>query len=322
MQTLKIGKLELPLPVILAPMSGVTDLPFRMVARRFGCSLAFLEMISARAFVYGSSKNPRMIALDPSDRPLAAQLLGNDPALLEEAALRLESLGISFLDLNAACPVKKVVTKGMGAALLQNPSLLQNILRHLVRTVKIPVTVKIRSGWDRHSLNASDVARMCQDLGVKAIFLHGRHREQKYASKVCYEVIRKTKEVLKIPLVASGDIWSGESAIRMFEMTNCNGITVARGAIGNPWIFREIACALEGRGNFEPPTIAERKKTLLEHSKLAAEIYGEERAMRKMRKLARKYLKGISQISNIANSLDRFRTVDGLERILKQVQVT
>jgi len=321
MQPLKIGTVELPLPVVLAPLSGITDLPFRIVARKFGCSLTFLEMINAKAFVYGSKKSLKRTTLDPTDRPIAAQLLGNDPILIEEAALRLEKEGISFLDLNAACPVKKVVVKGMGAALLKNTSLLKKILCRLINKLKIPVTLKIRSGWDEENLNAPYIAQMGQDLGLTAIFLHGRHEKQKYAGKVSYEIIRKTKETLRIPLLASGDIWSGELAKKMFDATGCDGITVARGAIGNPWIFQEIAWGLGKRKNFQPPSLVKRKKVLLEHCKLAAEFYGEERAMCKMRKLARRYLKGIPQITDMASSLDHFKTIAELEEILGSCQL-
>ena len=290
---LKIADLELPFPCVLAPMAGITDLPFRMLNRSFGCEFAFAEMISARALVYQSRSTEKMLATNPDDRPLGVQLLGNDPDVLLKALEVLRKYDFALIDLNAACPVNKVVKKGEGAALLREPKTLGRLLRVLAEHSQLPVTVKIRSGWDEASVNASEVALYAQDAGVSALFIHGRTRAQGYRGRVDYRVIREVKRLLRIPVIASGDTFSPQLVRRMFDETGCDGVTIARGALGNPWIFRAAAEYLAS-GTYAPkPGPAEVARTMIRHLNLSCDYHGEEAATMLFRKFFGWYVKGI-----------------------------
>ena len=290
---LKIRDLVLSSPVILAPMAGISDLPFRNLNRRFGCELAFTEMISARALVHRNVNTLRMLSSDPLDKPLGVQLLGNDPAVMIRALDILRSYRCDVLDVNAACPVSKVIKRGEGAALLRDPRNLFRLLKAVVEKAHLPVTLKIRAGWDESSVNAREVALYAQAAGVGAVFVHGRTKEQGYSGKVDYNEIRRVREALSIPVVASGDAFSAALIRKILNETGCDGVAIARGALGNPWIFREtIQYLKEGiiTGQHE---INELMQTMILHLDLAIEAEGERSGTTKFRKFFAWYVRGL-----------------------------
>ena len=244
MSPLSIGSLHLPCCAVLAPLAGISDMPYRLMNRRFGCCFAFTEMISARSLVNDSGRTLRMLATQPQDRPLGVQLVGNDPQVLAQAIELLKPFNFDVIDLNAACPARKVVGVDQGAALMKEPARLEALLRAMVAASDVPVTVKIRAGWDNATQNACEVALRAQDAGVQAVFIHGRTRSQGYGGRVSYDIIAQVKQALSIPVIGSGDVFSSAHALEMLERTGCDGVMVARGALGNPWIFTEIQSAL------------------------------------------------------------------------------
>lgn len=291
---LTIGTLPIDSPFILAPLAGISDLPYRMLNRRFGCRFAFTEMISARSILYGSRRTRKMIASDPGDRPLGLQLLGRDPDDVIRALEFIDPGSFDLFDLNAACPVPKIVAKGQGAALMKDRRRLAAILQRLARTVDLPVTVKIRTGWDDASVNAIEIARAAQDAGAAAVFIHGRTRVQGYGGEVDYRTVREVKEALAIPVIGSGNILSARLAARMLKETGCDGVTVARGALGNPWIFRELE-HFRAHGT-EParPAASEIADVMTEHLGASAAFHGEKVGTMLFRKFFAWYSRGFS----------------------------
>lgn len=289
---LKIGNLELSLPFILAPMSGVTDLPFRLINRKFGCELAFIEMLNARSLSYKSRRSQQMLTVDKEDTPLGIQLLGNEPEFILRAIEVLNKYKFEVLDFNAACPCKKVIRRGEGAALLKDPKKLNKLLKLIVKNTALPVTVKIRTGWDKNSINAKNVAVAAEDAGIKALFIHGRTRALGYHGEVDYAAIKKVKKALTIPVIASGNIFSCELAKKMFDQTSCDAVLVARGALGNPWIFRELASFFSNGKILERPNINEIVRVMLEHLNLCVDFHGPRIGTIVFRKFFSWYTKG------------------------------
>jgi tRNA-dihydrouridine synthase B len=305
---LKIAHLEFSSPCILAPMAGITDLPYRLISRTFGCEFAFTEMISARALVCRSRNTERMLSSNPDDSPLGVQLLGNDPGVMLRALEILRKHSIGLIDVNAACPVSKVTKKGEGAAMLTEPRKLGQVLKTLVKHSALPVTVKIRSGWDEGSLNAGEVALRAQEAGVSAVFVHGRTRAQGYRGGVDYRIIREVKGLLRIPVIASGDTLSPQLIKKMFDETGCDGVAVARGALGNPWIFRQSAEYLASGVLLPKPGISEIIGIMTKHLNLCCDHYGEKHATVLFRKLFGWYMKGIPGVKNLRDRAFRAET--------------
>ncbi len=317
---LTIGPLTLPAPCILAPMAGISDLPFRVINRAFGCTFAFAEMISARSLVFESKNTRRMLTTDPQDSPLGVQLLGNDSGVMLKALEMLRNLPLHLIDINAACPVTKVTKKGEGAAMLREPRRLGQLLRVLVENTELPVTVKIRSGWDEDSINAAEVALHAQDAGISALFIHGRTRAQGYRGRVDYSIIREVKELLRIPVIASGDTFSAELIKKMFDETGCDGVTIARGALGNPWLFREAAEYLASGMLLPKPGISKVMEVMTKHLNLCCDHHGERAGTVLFRKFFCWYVKGIPDSNLLKAKAFRAETKSQMLDIIEELR--
>ena len=306
--------------VLLAPLAGISDSSFRLLCRQFGASFTFVEMINARAISHKNKKTKKMLTIDPKDRPIGVQLLGAEIVYLLKALDVIEDYDFDILDFNAACPVKKVCRRGEGAALMKEPEKLKGILKELVRRWQKPVTVKIRSGWDLLSKNAVRIAQIAQESGIKAVFIHGRERNQFYKGAVDYKIIAEVKKNVGIPVIASGDIWSASYARKMFDETGCDGILVARGALGNPWIFKEIESSIKGLTPLPPPTSLEITETILKHLELSIEEHGEKKAVALMRKFVGWYLKGKPFVRSIRQKVNLLKTKKEFVELLDSIR--
>lgn len=302
---------------MLAPMAGVSDLPFRIVARSFGAPLAFTEMIDARAIGHHEKRTLHMLSSNSDDRPLGIQLLGNDEADLVKALEALEGHDFDLLDLNAACPTPKITRRGKGAALLREPHKLGKLLKVLVAHAKVSVTVKIRAGWDQTSVNAREVALNAEDAGVSALFIHGRTRTQGYSGTVDYRIIQEVKKALTIPVIASGDNLSVHSIKKMFDETGCDGVSIARGSLGYPWIHREVVRFFQDGTLCEKPSMDERITTITNHLNLVIEHYGEKRGLSCFHKFFIWYTRGLKGKRPLR---DRAFRADTKEEFLKVVE--
>lgn len=288
-----IGHLNIPSRILLAPLAGISDLPFRLLCRRHGCRFAYTEMLSARALVYQSGTTLEMLKTVPEDGPIGIQFLGNEPDIMVRALDLVADRSFDLVDINAACPVPKVVRRGEGAGIMKDPKRLQAVLREVVKHTNLPVTVKIRSGWDDQSINAMDVALAAQDAGIHGLTIHGRTRAQGYRGRVNYEIIREVKRVLSIPVIASGDALSPRLVKKLFEETGCDGVAIARGALGNPWIFEDTVTYLE-TGTIPPrPGYTELTSVMKDHLDMCIKDYGERQGTIRFRKFYGWYIRGI-----------------------------
>ncbi len=314
---LKIGTVELENNVILGPMAGVTDLPFRLLCREQGAGLVCMEMVSAKAVFYGNRNTKELLQVNPGGRPVSLQLFGSDPEVLSDIAARLEEGPYDLFDLNMGCPVPKVVKNGEGSALMKDPKLVERILSSMVRALKKPVTVKIRKGFNDESVNAVEIARIAEGCGAAAVAVHGRTREQYYSGKADWEIIRQVKEAVSIPVIGNGDVDSPEAAKRMLAETGCDGVMVARGAKGNPWIFKRITEYLE-TGRIPPkPSREEVKAMMLRHGEMMVEFKGEAAAMREMRKHVAWYTAGWPHSAALRNDINAVETMEALRELIE-----
>lgn len=313
---LKIGNVELDSPVALAPMAGVTDLPFRILCREQGCGLMCTEMVSAKALLYKNRNTKPLLETKPEERPVAVQLFGSDPDIMSEMALMLEEGPYDIIDVNMGCPVPKIVNNGEGSALMKNPKLAGEILSAMTRKLKKPVTVKFRKGFNDESVNAVEFAKMAEQSGAAAVAVHGRTREQFYSGKADWDIIRQVKEAVSIPVIGNGDIFTPQDAGRMLRETGCDGVMVARGAKGNPWIFRRIDHYLK-TGEVLPKTKPEEvKQMILRHAALLAEFKGEYTAMREMRKHVSWYTAGYPHSAALRNDINLVETMEELQELV------
>ncbi len=315
---LAIGGVELDAPVVLAPMAGVTDLPFRVLCKEQGCGLVCTEMVSAKAVHYKNKNSAMLLSVRDEERPVSLQLFGSEPELLAEIAALLEPGPYDIIDFNMGCPVPKVVNNHEGSALMKEPELAGRILKAMVKAVKKPVTVKIRKGFTEDSVNAVEIAKIAEDAGVAAIAVHGRTREQYYSGKADWEIIRKVKEAVSVPVIGNGDIFTAADAASMMEQTGCDGVMVARGARGNPWIFREIKEFLLTGNKRERPDGLEIRDMILRHSRMQAELKGESMGVREMRKHVAWYTAGCPHSASLREAVNHVETLAELETLVKE----
>ena len=315
----RIGSLQLKSRLILAPMAGISDLPFRMLNRKFGCELAFTEMLNVSSLSHKSKKTKHMLSSSCEDRLLGVQILGNEPEFILRSLDILKKCKFDILDFNAACPARKVVRRGEGASLLRYPNELKKILKVIVKEVNVPVTVKMRTGWDDDSINAKEVACICQDAGINGIFIHGRTKEQGFGGKVDYETIRQVKDAVEIPVIASGNIFSAQLAKRMFDETGCDAVLIARGALGNPWIFNEISEFLKDGTVVDKPNPEVVVNIMIEHLDMCVDFYGESIAIKLFRKFFSCYTKGFCKIRPLREKVSHANTRDDMVGIVKSV---
>ena len=312
MSKLTIGGVTLENNVILAPMAGVTDLPFRLLCRRMGVGLVCMEMVSAKAIYYNNKNTEELLSVHPGELPASLQLFGSDPQIIADMAARIEERPYAFIDFNMGCPVPKVVNNGEGSALMKNPKLVEEILTALVKAVKKPVTVKFRKGFDDANVNAVEIAKIAESCGVAAVAVHGRTREQYYSGKADWDIIRQVKEAVKIPVIGNGDVDSPEAAGRLLEQTGCDGVMIGRGAQGNPWIFRDIVSYLETGVVPDSPTPEEKKEVILEHARLQLQYKGEYTAVREMRKHLSWYTVGMPHSARFRQMINSMENMDEL----------
>lgn len=316
---LTIGNVELKNNVILAPMAGVTDLPFRVLCKEQGAGLLCLEMVSAKAIYYGSKNTEELMKISPAEMPVSLQLFGSDADIMADMAKKIEEKPFAVLDINMGCPVPKVVNNGEGSALMKNPKLAEEIITKMVKAVKKPVTVKIRKGFDEAHLNAVEMAKIAEASGAAAVAVHGRTREQYYAGKADWDCIRAVKEAVKIPVIGNGDVTDALSAERLLKETGCDGVMVGRAAQGNPFIFREITEYLE-TGVIPPkPTLAEVRATIERHARMQMEEKGEYTGVREMRKHLSWYTVGYPNSAKYRQMINSMETMEELLHSLDMV---
>ena len=313
---LRIGNTVLENNVILAPMAGVTDLPFRVLCREQGAGCVVTEMVSATAVLYNNKNTRELLQIDPAERPAAVQLFGSEPDIMAEIAARLEEGPYDYIDVNMGCPVPKIVNNGEGSALMKNPERAKEVLTAMVKAVKKPVTVKFRKGFNDLSVNAVEFAKMAERCGVAAVAVHGRTREQYYSGKADWDIIRQVKEAVRIPVIGNGDIFTPEDAGRMLKETGCDGIMVARGAKGNPWLFGRINHYLDTGEVLPGPSMAEIKAMILRHGRMLVQFKGEGVAMREMRGHMAWYTKGMPHSATLRNEINQVETLEGFVELL------
>lgn len=316
-QTLKIGDVSLKNNLILAPMAGVTDLPFRLLCKEQGAGLLCMEMVSAKAIYFNNKNTEELLTIDDREPSVSLQLFGSDPDIISEMAKKIENRPFSILDINMGCPVPKVAGNGEGSALMKNPKLVEEIVSKTAKAIKKPVTVKIRKGFDDEHINAVEIARIAESAGAAAVAVHGRTREQYYSGKADWDIIRQVKEAVKIPVIGNGDVTSPEAARQLMETTGCDGIMIGRGAQGNPWIFRQILHWME-TGEEEPkPDLEEVKAMILRHARMLVEYKGVYTGIREMRKHVAWYTAGYPNSAKLRARVNEIESLEALEHLIQ-----
>ena len=319
-RTLQIGNVTLENNLILAPMAGVSDLPFRLLCREQGAGLVCMEMVSAKAILYKNRNPEELLTIDPKEHPVSLQLFGSDPDIISEIAKQIEERPFDILDLNMGCPVPKVVNNGDGSALMKNPRLAGEIIEKTARAIKKPLTVKIRKGFDDAHVNAVELAHIAQESGAAAVAVHGRTREQYYAGHADWDIIRQVKEAVSIPVIGNGDIRTPEDVAAMAEQTGCDGYMIARGAEGNPWIFRQILHYFETGEHLSRPDFSEVTEMLLRHAKMQIDCKGDYTGIREIRKHAAWYTAGYRNSSKLRGRINEVENYEQLEALFREVE--
>jgi len=318
---IKIGDIVIDSRLALAPMAGVTDLAFRTICREFGAGLTYTEMVSAKALVYQDRKTRSLLQLGENEHPAGAQIFGSDAVCMADAACRaIEISGADIIDINMGCPVGKVVKSGDGSALMRDPDKAMKIIEEVVKAVNNPVTVKIRKGWDKGNVNAVEFAKMAEAAGVKAIAVHGRTRTQMYSGKADWDIIREVKQAVSVPVLANGDVVSADAAVRILKYTGADIAMIARGAMGDPWIFRQASAQLSGEDPPKHPPAGERAETALRQFELAAKQKGERVACLEARKHFAWYLRGVPHSGHFKERISKAATMDDLRDITNSIK--
>ena len=315
---LQIGNVTLENNLILAPMAGVTDLPFRLLCKEKGAGLLCMEMVSAKAILYKNKNTQALLEIDPQENPVSLQLFGSDPDIISQIAHEIEERPFDILDINMGCPVPKIVNNGEGSALMKNPVLAGEIIEKTVKAIQKPVTVKIRKGFDDEHVNAVEMARVAQESGAAAVAVHGRTREQYYSGKADWDIIRQVKEAVSIPVIGNGDLLTAEDVIAMKEQTGCDGFMIGRGAQGNPWIFEQILHYFRTGEKLSQPSAEEVTDMILRHAKMMLEFKGEYTGIREIRKHAAWYTAGYPNSAKLRVAINAVESYEELERLLKK----
>ena len=319
MAKLKIGNVELENNLILAPMAGVSDLPFRLLCKEQGAGLVCMEMISAKAIYYNNKNTEQLLEIHPDEGPVSLQLFGSDPVIMSEMAKRIEERPFAVLDVNMGCPVPKVVNNHEGSALMKNPKLVEEIVTALVKAIKKPVTIKIRKGFNDENINAVEIARIAEACGASAVAVHGRTREQYYSGKADWDIIARVKDSISIPVIGNGDVVDEESAENMLKMTGCDGIMVGRAAQGNPFIFHQLSHFVKTGEKCAKPTPQQIKEAIMKHAGLSIQYKGEYTAVREMRKHISWYSAGYPNSSKLRARMNEMETMQDILAITEEL---
>ena len=315
---MKIGNVELKNNIFLAPMAGVTDLPFRILCKEMGCGMVYSEMVSAKGIWYNNENTKKLLTVEQKERPTAVQLFGSQPEIMAAMAKKIENYDIDIIDVNMGCPAPKIVKNGEGSALTKNPKLVGEIVKAMVTAQKKPVTIKFRKGFDEEHINAVEIAKIAEQNGAAAVAVHGRTREQYYSGKADWDIIKAVKEAVSIPVIGNGDVFTPQDAKNMLEYTKCDAIMIGRAAQGNPWIFQRINHYIN-TGEMLPEVTTEQKvEKALRHARMLIEYKGEYIGVREMRKHISWYMKGIKGAAELREKINRANSYNEIEQLLQK----
>ena len=306
--------------IILAPMAGICDLPFRLLCKEQGCDIVYTEMISAKGMYYNNKNTEPLLMTDDREKPVGVQIFGSEPRLMAEQAKRIEDRGFAFIDVNMGCPVPKIVNNGDGSALMKNPALIGDIVSEMVNMCSLPITIKIRAGFNDDSINAPEIARIAESAGVSAIAVHGRTREQYYHGKADWKIIKAVKESVKVPVIGNGDVASGEDVIRIKKETGCDSVMIGRAAKGNPWLFSDIKEYLKSGNHMVKPTANEICDMMFRHAKLMIEYKGEFTGIHEMRKHVAWYTQGMPNSAKLRADINSVETFDEMKEMIEKLR--